>query len=61
MRHDPQHEIWNPFCERVDGLSPSERVESERAAAWTLYARGGGGDPKFFDYQSYIKQAERER
>jgi hypothetical protein len=28
-----QHEIWNPFRERVDGLSATERADLERARA----------------------------
>ncbi len=39
MSHDPQHEIWNPFCERVDGLSAKQRADVERAEAWAYYAR----------------------
>jgi hypothetical protein len=61
MSHDTQHEIWNPFCERVDGLSATERADMERARAWACYANGGGGDPRYFDYQTYIRNAERER
>ena len=44
MSHDPQHEIWNPFCERVDSLSASERADMERGRAWAYYIEGGGGD-----------------
>jgi hypothetical protein len=61
MRQENQHEIWNPFCERVDGLSASERADMERGRAWAYYLNGGGGDPKYFDYQSYIRNVERER
>jgi hypothetical protein len=35
MRHDdPQHEIWNPFCERVDTMSATERADMEIGRAW---------------------------
>jgi hypothetical protein len=59
MRHDPQHEIWNPFCERVDGLSASERSEMKTAQSWAYYLNGGGGDPRYFDYQTWIRMVER--
>jgi hypothetical protein len=42
---DDQHEIWNPLCERVDGLSAIERADMERARAWAYYINGGGGEP----------------
>jgi hypothetical protein len=61
MPHDPQHEIWNPFCERVDSLSATERADLERAQAWAYYLNGGGGDPKYFDYEGWLKQQERSR
>jgi hypothetical protein len=61
MSHDPQHEIWNPFGERVDSLSATERAEIEIGQAWAYYARGGGGDPRYFDYYTYIRNVERER
>jgi hypothetical protein len=61
MSHDPQHEIWNPFCERADNLSATERADLERARAWAYYINGGGGDPRYFDYRTYIRNIERER
>ncbi len=61
MTHDPQHEIWNPCGERVDNLSAAERVEMERGRAWAYYLNGGGGDPRYFDYQSYLRNVERSR
>ena len=61
VSQDTQHEIWNPFCERVDGLSATERADIEVSRAWAYYARGGGGDPSYFDYQTWIKMRERER
>ncbi len=61
MTHDPQHEIWNPCGERVDDLSASERVDTERGRAWAYYLNGGGGDPRYFDYQSYMRNVERSR
>jgi hypothetical protein len=61
MTHDPQHEIWNPFCEQVDSLSASERVEMERGRAWAYYIEGGGGEPSYFDHQAWLKLRERGR
>jgi hypothetical protein len=61
MKHDPQHEIWNPFCERVDGMSATERDDMVRGRAWAYYINGGGGDPYYFDYLTYRKIHERER
>jgi len=61
MRQDTQHEIWNPFGERIDSLSATERANMERGRAWAWYANGGGGDPKYFDYESYVRNAERAR
>ena len=58
MSHDPQHEIWNPFCEQVDSLSAVERADMERGRAWAWYINGGGGDPR---YQTWIKNQERGR
>jgi hypothetical protein len=59
MTHDPQHEIWNPFGERVDNLSGFERAQNEIAAAWAYYLNGGGGDPRHFDYANWIKSVDR--
>jgi hypothetical protein len=59
--NDPQHEIWNPLGERVDGLSATERADMEIGRAWAYYINGGGGDPKHFDYMTYIRNVERER
>ena len=59
MSHDPQHEIWNPFGEQVDSLSATERADSERSRAWSCYANGGGGDPRYFDYINWFKSVER--
>ncbi|WP_315765153.1 MULTISPECIES: hypothetical protein [unclassified Bradyrhizobium] len=61
MSHAPQHEIWNPFCERIERLPPKERADIERAAAWAYYLRGGGGDPSYFDYETWLKMQERSR
>jgi hypothetical protein len=52
-------EIWNPFGEQVDGLSPTERYDMERAQAWSWYLNGGGGDPSWFDRASYMRSIER--
>jgi hypothetical protein len=38
LRQETQHEVWNPFCERVDNLSASERAEMEISRAWACYA-----------------------
>jgi hypothetical protein len=56
-----QHEIWNPFGERVDGLSAKERADIERGQAWAYYLNGGGGDPRYFDYHTYIRGVERQQ
>lgn len=55
-----QHDTWNPFCERVDGMSAIERSDMERGRAWAYFSNGGGGDPHYFDYQSWLKNAERQ-
>jgi hypothetical protein len=60
MSQQTQHEIWNPFFERVDSLSASERAQMEAARAWSWYANDGGGDPRYFDYISWLKNAERQ-
>jgi hypothetical protein len=61
MRQENQHEIWNPLGERVDRLSATERADIERARAWSYYANGGGGDPYYFDYMTWLKMRERSR
>ena len=61
MTHDPQHEIWNPLCERVDSLSASERADIERGQAWAYYINGGGGEPYYFDHQTWLKLQQRGR
>jgi hypothetical protein len=60
MPYDPQHEIWNPFCEQVDSLSAVERADNERGRAWGWYINGGGGDPSHFDYLTWFKNVERQ-
>jgi hypothetical protein len=55
------HEIWNPFGERVDGLSATERADMERARAWAYFANGGGGQPEYFDAMTWLRNAERQR
>jgi hypothetical protein len=59
MRRENQHDIWNPFGERVDNLSAAERDDSERARAWSYYANGGGGDPYYFDHMTWLRMRER--
>lgn len=61
MSQQTQNEIWNPFCERVDSLSASERTNIEIGQAWARYARGGGGDPAYFDPMTYTRMLERQR
>jgi hypothetical protein len=56
-----QHEIWDPFCELDGGLSKKQRAEIERGQAWAYYINGGGGDPRYFDYETYIRGAGRTR
>jgi hypothetical protein len=60
MRQD-QPDIWNPFGERVDNLSATERDDIERAQAWACYSNGGGGDPSYFDYTAWLRMKERSR
>jgi len=54
-------EVWNPFGERVDHLSATERADMERAQAWAWYLNGGGGDPSWFDRMAYMRMIDRER
>jgi hypothetical protein len=61
MRQSTLDEIWNPFCERVDNLSASERADLERGLAWAYYINGGGGEPYYFDYQTWLKMQQRGR
>ncbi len=61
MRQSTVDEIWNPFCERVDNLSATERADMERARAWAWYLNGGGGEPYYFDHQTWLKMQPRER
>jgi hypothetical protein len=61
MRQSILDEIWNPFCERVDHLSASERADIERSRAWAWYLNGGGGEPYYFDHQTWLKMQERGR
>jgi hypothetical protein len=61
MPHDPQHEIWNPFRERVDGLTAEQRIQIEKSEAWALFYNGGGGDPAYFDHERWLKMQARSR
>lgn len=61
MKAEDLRKIWNPFGERVDGLSTKDRADIQRAQAWALYLNGGGGDPRYFDYETYIRNVERSR
>jgi hypothetical protein len=63
MRQSTLDEIWNPFCERVDNLSASERADMERGRAWAYYINSGGtaGEPYHFDYQTWLKMQQRGR
>ena len=47
--------------ERVDGLSAKQRADLERSMAWALYLNGGGGDPCYFDHESWLRSIERQR
>ena len=49
------------ICERVNNLSASERADMERGRAWAWYLNGGGGDPRYFDYETWLKMQERGR
>jgi hypothetical protein len=60
-KRQSQHEVWDPFCSLVGGLSFTQRMEIERAEAWAYYLNGGGGDPAYFDYQTYIRGVERQQ
>ncbi|QOZ24144.1 hypothetical protein [Bradyrhizobium sp. CCBAU 51753] len=63
MPHDPQHEVWNPFCERIilGDWSRDEILDMERGAAWAAYINGGVGEPYHFDYLTWLKMQERSR
>jgi hypothetical protein len=60
MPHDPQ-QIWNPFGERVDGLTAFQRAQIEKSEAWALYLNGGGGDPHYFDHEAWLRMQQRSR
>jgi hypothetical protein len=53
-------ERWDPLGE-VDGLSLEQRREIARAKAWELFLNGGGGEPTYFDYPTYLRNLERQR
>jgi hypothetical protein len=55
-----REETWDPLGE-VDGLSPEQRLEIQRKKAWEWFCNGGGGEPTFFDYPTYLKNLERGR
>jgi hypothetical protein len=40
--------VVHPVIAAWPGLSPEERAEIERGAAWAWYLRGGGGAPSYF-------------
>jgi hypothetical protein len=58
MRQGNQHEICNPSNECVDGLAAPERADMEGARAWAHHLNGGG-DPKHFDYDGWLKTQQR--
>ena len=60
MSDDP-YEIVNTFYFDPGFLSPTERADMERGGAWAYYINGGGGEPRYFDYETYIRNVERER
>jgi hypothetical protein len=54
-------EIFNPFGERVDGLSAKERIDMERAQLYSLWSNGANINSNYYwDYQSWLRNAERQ-
>ena len=60
MHDDSQHEIWNPFGVELSTLSVKEQIDIWRAQCWSIYLSGGPGEPRYFDYETYIRMVERE-
>jgi hypothetical protein len=60
MRQREQEDIWDPLGE-ADGLSLEQRLEIARGKNWELFLNGGGGEPTYFDYPTYLKNLERRR
>lgn len=54
MRQQNQWEPWDPFGE-LTAAAGRARIEMQKAAAWQAYRAAGVGDPKYFDYESWIK------
>lgn len=51
--------VIHPLIARWPGLSPQERADAERGAAWSYYLRGGGGDPSYFDGYAAVRERGR--
>jgi hypothetical protein len=60
MAHDDQWVLWDPF-KTADGLTAKQRADMERGRAWAYYANGGGGEPRDFDHETWLKMQERQR
>lgn len=60
-RHDDnQPTSLNATGEPLQGPTAEQRLAGERAQAWDLYSRGGGGQPAYFDGMAWLKMCERQ-
>lgn len=57
MRQQNQWEPWDPFGE-LNGAARRAQIEMERAGNWRIHTMTGSGDPRYFDYPSWIKGRE---
>jgi hypothetical protein len=59
MAAGDQWTVWDPFL-TADHLTAKQRDDMERGRAWAYFINGGGGDPRYFDYLTWLKNAERQ-
>jgi hypothetical protein len=62
MSRKPREEIFDPFLTLDEyGRSEYERNEAWTGECWAYYINGGGGDPVWFDYWTYLQNIDRQR
>jgi hypothetical protein len=59
IRGDNQPEALTATGEPLRGETAQQRVERERAQAWTHYGNGGGGVIAYFDGYAWERMAGR--